>query len=380
MRLVLVWLFFFFVWAITLAVLVLRPDELQMHELLYPIGWIIVVCFLCAILTASEPKNDTLLRKFRDLKLSPVITHKGGPKDAHGVAVAMWRRIHSESGSETVSYLPSLVLFVAFILIRPAHSIGLGVRMLSSDAGLSFLLVAHKVCWAALIAAVGHLLVLAYADMKRAWRVFDHLTCLVYLDGAWLKGIPHLNCLHSKNAIAWFRLNEHTTMFVQASNQSWMPCLFVILLVMFLQMCSFLVVFFITSGDTIKNLVFYLHSNLFTLFGFFCVTLILLLQARTLGFVEKQIRVFEQLKLQAAQHLFDAAMNGEFKLNTTEARLNHLLLDQLLQMVLRRGTPFELFGVKVNGNIIRILVTILAAAIASACVKEIISMQETNVV
>jgi hypothetical protein len=55
-----------------------------------------------------------------------------------------------------------------------------------------------------------------------------------------------------------------------------------------------------------------------------------------------------------------------------------VLLDQLLGIVGRRGTPFTLLGVKVNAAFLRALITVISAAVASAAMKEILSAQSSN--
>ena len=52
-------------------------------------------------------------------------------------------------------------------------------------------------------------------------------------------------------------------------------------------------------------------------------------------------------------------------------RLTHELLGQLLSLVTRRGTPFTLLGIKVNSQFLRVLISVIAAAIASACLRAV---------
>ena len=52
-------------------------------------------------------------------------------------------------------------------------------------------------------------------------------------------------------------------------------------------------------------------------------------------------------------------------------RLSFALLEHLSLTLARKGTPFELFGVQVNGGHFRALLSVLSAAVATALVRYI---------
>ena len=56
-------------------------------------------------------------------------------------------------------------------------------------------------------------------------------------------------------------------------------------------------------------------------------------------------------------------------------RLSFALLEHLSLTLARKGTPFELFGVQVNGGHFRALLSVLSAAVATALVRYIAVLQ-----
>ena len=131
-------------------------------------------------------------------------------------------------------------------------------------------------------------------------------------------------------------------------------------------------------------LLFYLHASLFTCFSILLIIVILSIQVRTLRFVDTQQHMFEQLKLETTQRMFRTCASraprdsDEARDSADVMRLTHELLDQLLSIITRRGTPFTLLGIKVNAAFVRVIITIISAATASAAFKQILASQSTN--
>ena len=293
-------------------------------------------------------------------------------------------RRYSSAAERSLRRLAPPLLFLADALIPPLFRLARGEPFL--PPGLlpweTFLVVASRLSCAAVIGAIAYLLCLAYLSILRAYRSLEHLTCLLSLDRSYARGLPFLNCNNYKNGLAWLRLNDHITMFVKASMQSWGPLLLVFLLLLFACVSATLLVMFLEllgEPDSGAFVLFTLHLNAFSVYCGAFVLMILYLQVRTIKFVDSQINAFDELRLGLTQQQWLASRDKQHHLKPTaetaraaeHIRLSFALLEHLSLTLARKGTPFELFGVQVNGGHFRALLSVLSAAVATALVRYI---------
>ena len=355
--------------------------ELATHEAWLPLLWCAITCLLLTILTSAKSNGESMRRKFEALRNDRIHVVSGTYQTAQEVVVVMESQLNSSVCFEAgVRVVIPLLFSSSYLLISifyrvlneqdfcPTQRPALWCVVIWGDA----------VSWVMMMCIIYAVLAVAYLDILKAYRSIENLTCLISLNRAWGRGLPYLNCQHYENAVAWFRVSEHVTMFVKASMQSWGPVLRIFLLLLGASLLTTLVSVFFSDKLTSRLTLFYLHTNSFTAFSAIFVANILRQMVQSLTLIESQLATFGQLKLELTQQMWstlDPSHTSEALVQRTakQLQLTMTLLDHISSMVAHRGTPFRLFGLQVSGNMLKTLVSLASAAIVTVLVRVVAS-------